>query len=231
MGDLLTTNLKLELEKTNQQFIRWSNDNKEWLHQAQEAYDVSLEELEYTIQALQQTNFEIEASKPHQSEIKFQQQQELSSIKVHQESLKSQVIAAENQYHGLHVEELEVNKKMNHLKLENERLKQQMEHKLQDLTYGIQHFLHLGLEFQKASNDCMKFNFINIDPALPSRVFSFVIFVDSSNMYQLVETSPQLRREDCLEALERLNKSNNIAQFVVSIRKRFVEYIKSTGVL
>lgn len=231
MGDLLTTNLKLELEKTNQQFLRWANDHKEWLNRTQEEYDVSLEELECTIQALQRTNIELESSKEHQLEIKSQQQSELYQAKAYQEDLKAQLNSVEKQFHTLQIEEVEVNQRLNALKLENERLKQQMEHKLHDLTYGIQHFLHLGLEFQKASNDCMKFNFINIDPSLPSRVFSFIIFVDDKNLYQLVETLPQLDRDECLAALTELNKTNNIAKFVVTIRKLFVAYVKSTGVL
>jgi DNA repair exonuclease SbcCD ATPase subunit len=231
MGDFLTTNLKLELEKTNQQFHRWATEHKEWLSRTQEEYDVSLEELECTIQALQRTNIELDGSKPVQLQIKAQQESDLQQAKAHQDELKNQLQAVEKQFQTLQIEELEATQRLNALKLENERLKQQMEHKLHDFTYGIQHFLHLGLEFQKASNDCMKFSFINIDPNLSSRVFSFVIFVDNSNLYQLVETLPQLKRDDCLRALNELNTTNNIAKFVVTIRKMFLEYVKSAGVI
>ena len=51
MAEMLTTNLRLEIEKTNQQFQCWAGQQKDFLASQQEQYDAKLEEYEYTIDA------------------------------------------------------------------------------------------------------------------------------------------------------------------------------------
>ena len=96
-----------------------------------------------------------------------------------------------------------------------------MERTLNDLTHGIRLYSSLGLEFQKADGDCMKFVFTQISLEDTSKQYYFTMFVDENDVYQLVDSRPILPRALCSMHLKRLNEDNNIGRFVVSMRKAF----------
>lgn len=85
----------------------------------------------------------------------------------------------------------------------------------------MRHYTSLGLEFQKAEGDCMKFIFTQIREEDPNQKFYFIMFVDTNNLYQLVETYPELNKKQCSEHLKALNNDNDIGRFVLQIRKMF----------
>jgi hypothetical protein len=62
-------------------------------------------------------------------------------------------------------------------------------------------------------------------------VFSFTIFVDTNNLYQLVDSSPSLRLDQSLDVVQELNQTNNIAKFVTRTRKMFVQYVRNQQVV
>lgn len=220
---MLTTNLRLEIEKTNQQFNRWAGQQRDFLLGQQEQYDSKLEEFECTIEALQSTHRELEQSRPLHQRIKEQQAQEVKQVLEEQRQLHGQCQQLEKQLQHVTEEEVLANQQAVLMRQEHERIKTTMEQKLKDFTFGMSHFAKLGLEFQKAANNCMQFNFTQIDATQPKRVFYFIFYVDHDNLYRLVETSPVLPSEEVGKLVTALNQSNNIAKFVFGMRKLFVQ--------
>jgi len=102
-----------------------------------------------------------------------------------------------------------------------------LEKRMTDLTHGLQLYSLLGLEFEKADGECMKFIFSQIDPVEPSKQFYFLILVDDRNMYRLCgDTNPKLPlhcQSLCQQYLEDLNGGNNIGLFVCQMRQLFCE--------
>ena len=77
MAESLTMNLRMELERTNLQFNRWANSQREWLDSNDSSYNHKLEEFNVTIEALKDNDAQLEASKAINESIKRQQQQQL----------------------------------------------------------------------------------------------------------------------------------------------------------
>lgn len=214
-------NLKLELEKTNQLFSRWANNQRDWLEQNDETYNQKLEEFNVTLQALKDNDYELETSKAVNEAIKKQQQQEIDQCIAQNNLMLKQKEILEQQLQKCEEEEQRETKRLEEARSEHESLRRKMEQALNDLIYGIRHYTALGLEFQKADGDCMKFIFTQICEKDPSRKFFFVMYVDAKNAYQLVETNPVLDSNECRNLLDQLNGSNNIGKFVVNMRKLF----------
>lgn len=101
-----------------------------------------------------------------------------------------------------------------------------MEKALNDLTHGIKLYMALGLEFQKADGDNMKFIFTNIDPKDATKQFYFLMFVDGNDQFQLVETFPNLDATYCMKHLQILNTDNNVGKFVANIRSAFCKLVQ-----
>jgi vacuolar-type H+-ATPase subunit I/STV1 len=221
MAESLTMNLRLELEKTNLQFNRWASGQREALESNDSNYNHKLEEINVTIQALKDTDYELETSKTVNEAIKKQQQYELDQCAAQNSLLLQQKEVLEQQLRRCEDEEERENRRLGEVRAEHEVLRKKMEQTLNDLIYGMRHYTNLGLEFQKADGDCMKFIFTQILEEDPNKKFYFSIFVDSRNQYQLVETNPTLDSVVCTACVNELNIKNDIGKFVLSMRKLF----------
>ena len=93
--------------------------------------------------------------------------------------------------------------------------------------------MDVGLEFQKAESNCMRFMFTQIDPkyifvspliindselfffccSAPSKVFYFSLRVNEQDMYSLTSVSEPLDQELCDILVENLNGDNNIGRY------------------
>ena len=217
-------NLKLQLERTNAQFNRWSNSQATWLDSNDSSYNQKVEEYEVTMQALKENDFELESSKSMYEGIKRQQQSEVDQCVAQNSLLLKQKEILEQQLRKCEDDEAKENQRLDNARSEHEVLRRKMEQALNDLIYGMRHYVALGLEFQKAESDCIKFTFTQIMEQDPNRKFAFVMFVDGNNQYQLVETSPALDKSRCLECVNTLNISNDIGRFVLRMRNLFKEH-------
>jgi ERCC4-type nuclease len=47
------------------------------------------------------------------------------------------------------------------------------------------------------------------------------MFVDGNDQYQLVETCPEIKKNESSKLLEALNTTNDIGKFVINMRKAF----------
>ena len=224
MAETLTTNLSIELEKTSQELARWSEEQRSWLSSCDHSYERCIEEYETTIFALREADRELdlkheelllEREKQLREEQKIRRENDL--LLQNKQSLLAQLRSCEEE------EEKEM-LRLSDIRKEHESLRSKMEQSLNDLTHGLKQFLSLGLEFQKAEGEMMKFIFTQIDPSSPSRVFFFLMFVDQDNLYQLVETCPPVDPMQCSNILEDLNNDNEIGIFVFRIRKLFCHF-------
>jgi hypothetical protein len=90
MAESLTMNLRMELERTNLQFTRWTNCQKDWLETNDNNYNDKLEELHVTIQALKDNDGQLEASKNINQAIKRSQESELEQCDAQNSLLEKQ---------------------------------------------------------------------------------------------------------------------------------------------
>lgn len=221
MAESLTMNLRMELEKSNLMFHRWSSNEREWLKGSESVFHRQKEEYECTISALEENKNQLEASKVINDSIKKRQEEDIERCLKQNELLSKQKNALEIQLRSCEEEEERENRRLSDTRKEHEGIRRQIEQSLNDLTYGMRHYLALGLEFHKADDDCMKFSFTQIDQFEPMKVFYFVIYVDSNNSYQVVDSNPTLPKVAVEGCVDRLNINNDIGMFVFHMRELF----------
>jgi hypothetical protein len=221
MSEGLTTNLKFELEKTNQAFNRWIEGKQDWLNSSDASYNQQLEEMACTISALKENEVQLEEARVLNNSIKSHQKAEIDRYLQIAGRLKEQKLALEGQMLECQEEERRETQRLDALTSEHNTLSSKVEQTINDLTKGIKLYLALGLEFQKSDGDCMKFIFTQIDPCEPEKQFSFQMLVDANDKYQLVDSSPAIDRTICDSYLDTLNDDNNISRFVVKMRQEF----------
>ena len=100
-----------------------------------------------------------------------------------------------------------------------------------DLTYAIVKYRMLGLDFVKgdAGPTSLQCNFTQIDPADPSRVFSFGFNVlPEEEEYQVETCIPPLPSQVILQLVEEMNASSNpldaLPEFIRGMRRAFKQY-------
>jgi hypothetical protein len=221
MADLMTTNLHLELEKTNQAFSKWADGQVNWLDAAGSNFTEKMEENECTILSLKNDEANLESSRELNNTIKLRQIAELEQYTSQIERFKQQKKTQELQLRKLEEEEQKEINRLEAAQAEMDILRQKREQTLNDLTIGIKLYAALGLEFTKTEGDCMKFAFTNVDPKEPLCQFYFSMFVDENDVYQFVDSSPAVSPEYYNKQLDVLNTDNDIGKFVVNMRRYF----------
>lgn len=93
------------------------------------------------------------------------------------------------------------------------------QHNEHHLSRGAELFKSLGIEFKRIGNERLRVVFTQIDAAEPSREFSFVVFVDTNDVYHVSDVQPPVKDIDGL--LVELNNTNDFSRFVRNIRKQF----------
>jgi len=221
-----TSTLKVELEKSSSALQRWYAKRMDTYRESEQKFTQCIEESEATLKAICETNRQLELTRPINDSIKEQQKKDVENVKQTIQQNKLQLQSLESHLGDLSAQEQEAIENYKMTRLENDKLKQIMEQKLRDFTVGIQYYHKLGLEFNKSHGDHMKFSFAYIDAKQPLKLFTFIMFVDETNQYQLVETNPALAAKDCRATLDALNASNNIAQFIFRMRQLFVALVQ-----
>lgn len=221
MAEVLTSNLRLELEKTNVAFVRWAEKQGDWLNTTEAHFSQLMEEAECTIKALHDNDEQLENVRAQNVDIKEQQRAEVEHYLVQTERLRQQRKTLEQQLRKSEEDEVKEVRRVEQARAEHDEVRDKMERALNDLTHGVRMYSALGLEFHKADGECMKFVFTQLDPKDPAKPFYFLMFVDAEDRYQLVETCPAVAPELCDRHIRTLNADNNIGRFVVNMRKSF----------
>ena len=217
----LTGKLRLELEKTNAAFAKWADYQRDRLHASESAYDVAIDECRYTLSALRDNEAQLEGLRGRNESIKLQQAEEVRKVAEELAELRIKRDALLPELQFVTEEEQQQTKSLEAIHAELESMRKRMERSLNELTHGLHLYANLGLEFQKAEGDCMKFIFTHIDRARPTKEFFFLLFVDSDDKYQLVKTSPVLDHGYCNKLLDQFNRDNDIGRFVLQMRNTF----------
>jgi glucan-binding YG repeat protein len=93
---------------------------------------------------------------------------------------------------------------------------------LEDLTKGIVNYQYLGIDFQKAQDNHMKFYFTQLDPTQPKRQFSFLLQVDDVDDQYIVDVcDPPIPEHILNELLSDLNADDDMLPFVIGMRHAF----------
>ena len=221
MTDFITTNLRLELDATNQSLNRWTEKQVDMLKSTESNFFQNMEEFECTLAALKENESQLEDLRSKNDLLKEKQSEEISSYVDQIEKHKNVKLSLKSKINAIELEENNFMVKLHQVKEEHERARLNAERSLDDLTHGIKMYMHLGLEFQKAEKECMKFIFTNIDRLNPSNKYYFLMFVDGNDQYQLVETCPEIKKAISSKLLEALNTTNDIGKFVINMRKAF----------
>lgn len=221
MAELLTSNLHMELEKTNSSFSRWAERCEDDLQSGSSLFKQSMEEMEHTIVALSGNDQQLEEVRAANMEIKAAQKAEFEHYMSQTNALKDKVKHLTNELHKYEAEEAQEEARLEKVREEHDNMRDKMEKTLNDLTHGIRLYTSLGLEFHKAEGECMKFVFTQISNTEPSKPYHFIIYVDDNDTYQLVETRPILPVSVTTRIITALNNDNNIGKFVVNMRKSF----------
>lgn len=218
---MLTATLRSELDKTNALFGRWAGAQKDWLSGADAEARRVAEETESTAQALAETDRQLESSRPINEAIKASQRKEIEQTLAQTEAQRRQCRQLEQALAEATMEEEKASQTLQQARHEHDTKKAKLEQALKDLTHGTKFYALLGLEFQKADGDKMRFVFTQLDRLQPQRTASFQVLVDANNLYQLVETSPSLDPMALDELVRTLNASNDISAFVFRMRRLF----------
>ena len=221
-AECLTQNLSLELEKTNQLFTRWCGDRQDLLNANTATYRQLYEEMECTLRALQENESQLELARASNDKTKQEQSEEIAAYMENTEKLKKYKKELELQLMKCEVDVEKEQIRLKNAKQEHDLQLTKMEKAMNDLTQGIRLYMSLGLEFQKAEGECMKFISTQIDPRDPARQFYFLMYVDSNDRFQLVESNPVLDNAYTMKHLEVLNMDNNVGKFVAKMRKAYV---------
>ena len=221
MAELLTSNLRLEIDKTNQAFNRWAERQIDLLDSNETVFSQKMEECECTIISLKENERQLEDARELNDSIKCRQNTEYEHYVAQINRYKEQKKTFEQQLGKLEEEEMRESCRLEMVRAESETYRKKMEQGLNDLTHGIKFYTALGLEFQKAEGDCMKFIFTQVDPKAPLKQFYFLMYVDNHDMYQLVDSNPIVSIEYMKRAVTNLNMDNNIGKFVVNMRRYY----------
>lgn len=225
LGERLTANLASEIERANQALARWVEKKKDSLESSETNYKQQVEECAYTITALKENKAQLENAREYQNEIKFQQQKEIIDYSTETKQLLLQKQELYNIYQTCENEEEREKIRLASVRLELDGLHKKLDHTINDLSQGMKKYAALGLEFQRSQGESMKFIFTQIDIKQPLRPFSFTMFVDADDMYNLVETFPVLDSLFCMQTMQTLNQDNDIGQFVFRMRQAFVQLV------
>ena len=178
-----------------------------------------MEESECTIISLKENERQLEDARDLNDSIKSRQHTEYEHYVSQVERYRQQKKAFEQLLNKLEEEEVRESGRLETVRAENDALRKKMEQTLNDLTHGVKLYQSLWLEFQKAEGDCMKFIFTQVDPNDPLRAFYFLMYVDTNDMYQLVESHPPVEPAYLKRAVDALNADNDIGKFVVNMRR------------
>lgn len=225
MTECLTTNLRLELDRTNLSLQRWTERRMESLDSSQRNFDRMMEECQFTIATLQENEVQLEDVKQLNNSIRNQQLLEINYHNAAIESLCEKKSVFERQLSNLEQEELAEVERMEMIKKDHDEKKTVMEKSMNDMTHGISRFSALGLQFQRAHNQCIQFIFTQIDPTNNLKEFSFSLLVDEQERYRLVDCSPALDQRSLYYLCNELNQDNKISKFVFNMRKEFCKLV------
>jgi len=103
---------------------------------------------------------------------------------------------------------------------------------IDDLTYAVLKYRMTGLDFVKGNKPTsLRYNFTQLDPQDPDRVFTFCLNVTQDDLYEVEDCSPRLNSTVVMELVDELNAalspSDGISEFIRGMRRAFKQALSS----
>lgn len=100
--------------------------------------------------------------------------------------------------------------------------------KIKQFTKGTEYFKErLGLAFKKVDEENLQFVFKYIDPNDKDKPFVFTVSISNQDKYSVTNCMPEV--EGLEDMVQQLNATNNFSKFVISMRRRFKDGVKTAN--
>jgi hypothetical protein len=224
---MLTDNLRLELQLTVASVNRWSEKQCDMLDFHKLNFDKTVEEFDTTVAALSKSNDELEQTRPLQAQLKAAQTNDLRVLGEEISGLRNNTLAAKQQLKALTEQEAQLKQQLASKSKEFAAVQAATLKAQNDRRFGLSKFVTaLGLRFEKAQQDSIKFIFANLLPANAAFEAFFIIRVDDDDAYQLMDVAPveimgEAGAAEVAGLVRQLNEDNDIGQFAARMRGFF----------
>mmetsp|Transcript_4939 Transcript_4939/g.13876 ORF Transcript_4939/g.13876 Transcript_4939/m.13876 type:complete len:231 (-) Transcript_4939:32-724(-) len=144
---------------------------------------------------------------------------ELERCKERLEELKSEEATITPELAKVEGEVHNVQKEVDVLSTETKRHLAAREYRMKEMTKGIKFYQErLGLNFMRSSDGVMKFEFVNINPENPGKVYSFTLTLCDSapSGFKITNSSPTIENADEIVA-----NMSDFGKIVITMRSAF----------
>jgi hypothetical protein len=198
---------------------RWADGMKENINSVEAQHVEVMRECRDAVPPLEAEKLAIEQSSATASKELAEQDSECAAIAAEAAALKAQLTALPAELDTLTRLESEAK-----AALESERsaltdAEAQGAHESRELTKGVVFYKKLGLEFHRMGDDRLKLIFTMVDAASPEREFSFDVYVNGEDVYEVEQCEPAV--PTLPELLAKVNADNDFSAFVRAMRQQF----------
>ncbi|CAH3177544.1 unnamed protein product [Porites lobata] len=223
-------NLGLNLKKVQEKFMEWTGDTfkRSYLEDKKNHENMMLlngkekmKHLEETINQYHiQSEKNLEVLRQRADEV-ANLESELRELQITAERLVQRREQTEKNLEGI---EHRLKKRKNEITSKE----QSSSFKIKQFTKGTEFFKErLGLAFKKVDEDNLQFVFKFIDPNDEEKPFVFTVSITNQGTYSVKNCMPEVKELD--EMVQQLNSTNNFSKFVVSMRRRFKDYVTASN--
>jgi len=89
---------------------------------------------------------------------------------------------------------------------------------IDDLTQGVVNYKKMGMDFQRTGHGELRFTFDHVDPNDPSRLFTFTLFLNDEDNYDVSYCNPKIDSKDIAKILEETNASSDAENMSILAR-------------
>ncbi|EME29464.1 Kinetochore protein spc25 [Galdieria sulphuraria] len=208
------------LQKARKHFEQWNEEQLRFLNHIKESHFTMSKDLQEKAVSLAQREKQLLETAEKISERLDSEKQEIEAVMAGISQLKSKQEMIPEKKTKLK-EELENQSSL--LKSRQRafsEINETSQQKYANLRNAIRTYENcLGLRLERTEDGRIAFIFTHINQQVPEREYSFCIFVDENDHYQVESCTPPVK--DITVLLEKLNRDEDLSRFILSIRKRF----------
>jgi len=221
-------NLGLNLKKVQEKFMEWTGESfkKSRLEDKENHENILLNGKE-KMKHLQETINQYHCQSEKNLEVLRQRAEEVANLERELRELQitaKRLVERRNQSQK-HFEESEC--RLQKQQEEISAKEQSTSYKIKQFTKGTEYFKErLGLAFKKVDEENLQFVFKYIDPNEEDKPFVFTVAITNENKYTVKNCMPEV--EGLQEMVHQLNTTNNFSKFVISMRRKFKDLVKTS---
>mmetsp|Transcript_25003 Transcript_25003/g.40580 ORF Transcript_25003/g.40580 Transcript_25003/m.40580 type:complete len:236 (+) Transcript_25003:149-856(+) len=217
--DAAVDKLKGKLDRNLGQVEAWCEVERSKAERVEKQALDRLEELKGRIESLRHENDELLSLGYANERLCEAERKKVTDLQGCLEVLRTEESAVENEMNLANDNKAAILKSLEEKQAVADKISEQHDHQINQLTRGAKLYKKLGLEFQRVGKSRLKLSFTQIDPRDYERLFFFVIFVDQNDCYHVEQVEPSIG--NISEMVQNLNSSNDFAKFVRDMRSRF----------